>query len=538
MFKKGLVVIAVPFLVQIVFAVALWRARQENLRAQTWAIHTKEVIAKAESVSRHLTDAQNHVRGLVLTGDPALAGEVDASAGRVVATLKELHDLVADNPAQTSRLAALGGKIGVFLGQVRETRSLALAGRAGEAGARVEASVRDRTARGVRRDIDAFLKVEDALDRDRIEVQARSARRQAWAIAAGVASAVVIALVMVLAFSRGFARRIEVLGGNARRLAEGKPLAPPVGGSDEISQLDAVFHAMARSLAEKGQENEMFIYSVSHDLRSPLVNLQGFSRELSLTCEDLRAAVASGSVPDHVRARVETLLDRDINGSIHFIRTAVTRLSSIIDSLLRLSRAGRVVLRWQEVDVNETVGRVVEALRSSTSERGAEVAVHPLPSAWGDAAAVEQIFANLIGNAVHYLDPSRPGRVEVGAESDDGPSARGGDRVPSHTYYVKDNGLGIPKAYQEKLFLAFKRLHPDVASGEGIGLALVRRVVERHGGKIWVESAEGQGSTFRFTLPAAPAEGGSHPTALTIPATPPLLPSADPTVPAPAPSAR
>ena len=130
-------------------------------------------------------------------------------------------------------------------------------------------------------------------------------------------------------------------------------------------------------------------------------------------------------------------------------------------------------------------------------ERNAEIVVNPLPEACGDPIAVEQIFANLLGNAVKYLDPARPGRIEVGCVE---PSPQTNHGL--HVYYVKDNGLGIPEAYHSRVFTAFNRLHADTASGEGIGLALVRRMVERHGGSIWMESAPGVGTTFFAALPS------------------------------------
>ena len=169
---------------------------------------------------------------------------------------------------------------------------------------------------------------------------------------------------------------------------------------------------MAQALREREQENEMFIYSVSHDLRSPMVNLQGFSEELSLSCQDLRAALEGAEAAAGPARRV---LEKDIPDSVHFIKTAVSRLSAIIDALLRLSRVGRVEYRIQPVDVETAVRRVVESLAGAVKGRKAEVVVGAMPPALGDPTAVEQIFANLIGNAVAYLDPTRPGRVEVGA---------------------------------------------------------------------------------------------------------------------------
>jgi signal transduction histidine kinase len=161
-----------------------------------------------------------------------------------------------------------------------------------------------------------------------------------------------------------------------------------------------------------------------------------------------------------------------------------------------------VEYQLQLLDVKTIAQRVVDALRNTINAKNAEVSIGELPSAWGDPLAVEQVLANLIGNALNYLDPVRPGRVKIGYQ----PNGEG--NPTTRTYFVSDNGLGIPQAYHAKLFQALQRLHPDKAPGEGIGLAIVRRVLERLGGTIRVESAPGAGSNFVFTLPVAPGEGG------------------------------
>jgi PAS domain S-box-containing protein len=250
-------------------------------------------------------------------------------------------------------------------------------------------------------------------------------------------------------------------------------------------------------LAQKNEENELFVYSVSHDLRSPLVNLEGFSDELLYTSRDLATALADDRIPPEVRGRVADLVEGGMLESVTFIRTAVGRLSRIIDALLRLSRAGRVEYQPQPVDVTTVVRRVADALHGTATEKKAEIIVGDVPPAWGDPTAVEQVFANLVGNALNYLDPARPGRVEIGG------APEGGGKV---TYFVRDNGLGVPAAHLPKLFQAFQRLHPDRAAGEGMGLAIVRRILERLGGSIRVESAPGQGTTFFVTLPGAPED--------------------------------
>jgi signal transduction histidine kinase len=270
----------------------------------------------------------------------------------------------------------------------------------------------------------------------------------------------------------------------------------------ELAQVNHTLRDTNRDLAQKNQENEMFVYSVSHDLRSPLVNLQGFSKELTVVCDEIRELVDREEVPESIRQRLLQLIDLDVQQSVRFIQTGVARLSSIIDALLRLSRAGRVEYQQQQVDVQQTVARVVESVSVTAFELGAEIQTGELPPAWGDVAAIEQVFANLIGNALKYASPQRPCLIEIGhrlaeLEEESPESAR--------VYYVKDNGLGIAESYWPKLFQAFKRFHPNAAPGDGMGLAIVRRVVERHGGRIWLESTVGRGTTFYFSLPCVPA---------------------------------
>lgn len=269
---------------------------------------------------------------------------------------------------------------------------------------------------------------------------------------------------------------------------------------DRVRERTAELTVANRDLAHKNAENEMFVYSVSHDLRSPLVNLQGFSKELEKGCQGIVALLDEMTVPPAVRDQGRSLLDGKMAKSIGFIQAAVMRLSGIIDALLRLSRAGRVEYRWEKVDVASLVGQVVAATQATIAERRAVVRVGDLPPAWGDRTAVEQVFGNLIGNALSYLDPARPGVIEVGCL----PTTAGVGAEGFRTYYVQDNGMGIVEAHQKKIFQAFQRAHPGIGKGEGLGLAIVSRVVERHHGRVWVESKAGEGSTFYVTLPTLP----------------------------------
>jgi PAS domain S-box-containing protein len=244
-----------------------------------------------------------------------------------------------------------------------------------------------------------------------------------------------------------------------------------------------------RELAQRNAENESFVYSVSHDLRAPLVNLQGFSQELALAGGALATLLDSPGIPEPVRVNARTLLDGEIQESISFIRNSVRHLGSIIDGLLRLSRVGRIEYESVPVDVAAVVRDMLASMHSTVEAVGAQIDVGPLPTAVGDRNAICQVFANIIGNALKSFDAPRPGRISISASSTAPP-----------VFAVRDNGIGIPVEYQSKIFHVFQQVHNTRNPGEGMGLAIVRRIIEKHGGRIWFESAAQVGTTFYFTL--------------------------------------
>jgi signal transduction histidine kinase len=520
LFRKGLLLIAAPIVFQLVFLAILLSMQRESADAERWALHSKAVITSAESVVRRLDHESSRVRGLVITGSPVFLSNQAAEIERAV---DELFRLVADNPPQQRRVEELRAASRRLAAWTAELERLIRTDQGAAAADRIRTLQGERLLEAAHGIMDGFLLEEQRLDRQRAQRLERSRRRQQELLGAAGVAALGVALLMLRVFSRGISSRLAVVTANARRLAENAPLTAPLGGQDEIARLDGTLHQSAERLAaaasterriqaelaaraemlaaaneelrQKTGEVETFVYSVSHDLRSPLVNLQGFSRELDSSLQDLRRLFDGSDLPAEMRGRIAAV-DGDMAESLHFIQTAVSRSGNIIDALLRLSRAGRIEYQWQPVDVAGVVHRIVDAMRSTIEQRGAEVAAGDLPPAWGDPTALDQVFANLIGNALNYLDPARPGRIEIGARTPGAPGA-------PVTYWVRDNGMGIAAGHQAKLFVAFQRLHGDLAPGEGIGLALTRRIVERHGGKIWVESLEGAGSTFLLTLPAA-----------------------------------
>jgi len=260
---------------------------------------------------------------------------------------------------------------------------------------------------------------------------------------------------------------------------------------ERVAERTAALAAANVILAQKNEEVEAFVYIVSHDLRAPLVNLQGFSSELTRSCSALEETLRTADLPPHIEKTVLAIVRQDIAGALRYISASTMKFQGLIDTLLLLSRTGKQELRFENADVQGIVEGTVMSLRQTIDSSGAEVTVDALPVITGDVTAIGQVFSNLISNAVKYLQPGRPGRIVVGGEN---------LGAVAH-YWVRDNGAGIAASAQPRLFQVFQRFHPTLASGEGMGLAIVKRLIERHGGRVWAETKEGVGSTFHIELP-------------------------------------
>ena len=523
---KGLLLIAIPAFLELALLSGLVKAQADATQAEQWAIHSEEVLRKTTAILEPVLGESVRLRGAVLAGDTRFGTPVTLWVD-VDRRIDQLAELVADNPAQVEHVVQVRLAVQAYRQWSDRMQDMLRSGRRRD----VVERFRDLAAADVldrfRQQVVAFQTEERRLDTERSNAADAARERQQMLVVAAVFGSLLFVALAVWLFTRGVRGRLALLSDNAGRLAGNEPLAPLGPGTDEIARLDLTLHETSRRLLEaerfqarfqsdltrrtgelarinetlrqQTQENEMFIYSVSHDLRAPLVNLQGFSKELIRACDELRAAVRESSLTAETRQSIERVVDEDIGEALHYLQTAVLRASHIIDALLRLSRVGRVVYRQQKVEVRDIVPRVVDAMQASIRARRARVIVDELPAVWGDPTALEQVFANLIGNAVNYLDPSREGRIEIGTT----PAPPGVHSL--RIFYVRDNGLGIPAVALPRLFNAFQRLHGNVAAGEGIGLALVRRMVERHGGRVWAESKEAQGTTFYLSLPEAEA---------------------------------
>jgi light-regulated signal transduction histidine kinase (bacteriophytochrome) len=237
------------------------------------------------------------------------------------------------------------------------------------------------------------------------------------------------------------------------------------------SDLEKRVEERTAELEAANRELEAFSYSVSHDLRTPLRSVNGFTQILK---EDFSQDFSQQAL-----------------GFLNKIQVASNKMGLLIDDLLNFSRLGRKPLNIKPVNLNVIVQNVLDSLAPEMAGRQIDWSLPELPPANADSLLIQLVYANLIGNAVKYTGKCEIAHIEVGSMKIDGETV----------YYVRDNGAGFDMQYADKLFGVFQRLHADDEfMGTGIGLATVRRIVERHGGRIWAEAEVDKGAAFYFTL--------------------------------------
>ncbi len=261
----------------------------------------------------------------------------------------------------------------------------------------------------------------------------------------------------------------------------------------ETRRLASILAERVAELDAANEEIQRFAYIVSHDLRAPLVNVMGFTSELESAQAEIERFYrkVAERVPELITPDIKAVIETDLAEAIGFIRTSSVRMDKLISAILKLSREGRRVLAPEPLDMRQLLEGHRQSLAHQLSERGAELVIETAPALTGDRLVVEQIFGNLIENAVKYLKPGRPGRIVV----------RGSDLGSAVRYEVEDNGRGIEAKDFERIFDLFRRSGVQDQPGEGIGLAHVRALVRRLGGTITVSSRFGEGTAFTVILP-------------------------------------
>lgn len=480
---KGLIVVGLPLLPLTVFWLVIVSAVLQPGQPTNTTGRSLIVQAGLARVFSDLLDADAGARHNLFTNSATALNRYQSAVDRLPADLAVLDNAVID-PTLRQSLDELKGVVSDELAMLAR-----LAGSPPEGMppiGEVEALNRSVAYLDRVRAISTSMEQGQAtLATARRDQMQRSQR--VWFYALLVASVVCAAggVFAALVLANGVSRRAAALSRNADRLAHGLPPEPLPVGEDEIAVVDArlreaarllrvredELHDRTKELEAANKELEAFSYSVSHDLRAPLRAIDGFSE-----------AILQDSVER---------LDAGSKDALRRVRGAARRMGTLIDELLNLSRLTRIEVKRQRVDIAGSAATILADLARRNPARRVDVRIETGLAVEADHELVQIALHNLLDNAWKYTGKTPGARIEIGS------SPNGKARV----FHVRDNGAGFEMAYAGRLFGAFQRLHVDRDfEGTGIGLAIVQRIVHRHGGRIWAESVVNAGATFYFTL--------------------------------------
>ncbi|WP_035750040.1 sensor histidine kinase [Parafrankia discariae] len=466
------------------------------------AIHVRsDVLAPTQTATAQLTssliDQETGMRGYLLQGDPAFLSPYDTGRQSEARLSSTLADRVAGRPEFERLLGVLQARIADWHRDYADP-SIAAVRRGGTESAGILDPVLGKSR------FDAVRAAAANFD-DAVRVAALAARDDVTdALRTLIISLVVAAVALIVLLGLIFralrvwvTRPLEAVGSDVREVAAGRleheveSVGPPdivtlaldvesmrlqlIGELEAARRARLSTEAQAEILRRSNRDLEQFAYVASHDLQEPLRKVASFCQLLS--------------------RRYGDQLDERGTQYIHFAVDGAKRMQQLINDLLAFSRVGRTTDSFADVPLNEVFERVRGTLSLALESSGGEVTAGDLPTVPGDPVLLAQLLQNLIGNALKFRGDEAP-RVRIGAIDRDG----------EWELSCADNGIGIEPEYAEKIFVIFQRLHArDVYEGTGIGLALCRKIVEFHGGRIWLDGTVEYGTTFRWTLPKRPA---------------------------------
>jgi signal transduction histidine kinase len=471
-----ILLLSVGFVALLGAAVTAFYVQRQNEADAQMVAHTLAVEASLGAFASATERMETARRGLILTQNRAFAKIMDEAETRSRGQLDAIDRLISDNPEQQIRVRALRRHLDIYAEHYRRTLGLGGA----ERQALIESFSSDRgvlEVRAARAVVESMLADELALLHEREERQRRTQHLFTVTLVGTGILLLIVAVATLLLVRRNL---VDLRSSRAelRRLNE---------------DLEELVDARTGELKRANAEIQRFAYIVSHDLRSPLVNVMGFTAELETARKAITAYLENGDAtgwgpPD---AATRLAIEEDLPESIGFIRTSTQKMDRLINAILNLSRQGRRTLAPETLDLGVVVRAIVGSLQHRIDETGTAVTVDTLPTVVNDRVAVEQILSNLIENALKYLQPGRPGTISVA----------GGTDLGRAWVSVTDNGRGIEPRDHERVFDLFRRSGVQDQQGEGIGLAHARALAYRLGGNIEIQSELGVGSTFRLILP-------------------------------------
>jgi signal transduction histidine kinase len=488
----------------------LYQNTSRLIEISDWVSETHETVALHDELLASLADAESGLFGFIITGTEEFLAPYHAAANRIEHRMSQLGRLSqnAEEQAGFNQLRDLIEQRLAFIEHRLEARrqegldaAIKLVQK-GEAKAVMD-SIRNLLA-------ERKQAQQDLLAERKADALGRAQSTLALVIIFGVFSIALLGIVFVLLFFENHRRSISE--SELRRARDGleirvqertaelgcanaalkEEIAAHKEAAAALRKSEVRLSELARTLEEKNRELEMIVYIASHDLRSPLVNVQGFSMELACICKRVCATVERLQSDSLEVAELKGTLD-EVPEAVEYIQSGVARMDLLLSGFLRFSRVGHAALQIEPLRMNRLLDRVVQAMDFQIGRAGARLKIEKLPDCLGDRTQVTQVFSNLIDNALKYRDKTRPLNITVSGAVENGKAI----------YWVRDTGMGIAPQHRQNVFEIFQRLSPSTSEGEGLGLAIAKKIIERQNGAICIsESAPGHGSVFKVVLPA------------------------------------
>jgi signal transduction histidine kinase len=464
-------------LLSIVFA-SLWLADRTREHANEIS-RARDIRSLDSQLLIDFLDAETGQRGYLLTHSDRYLLPYEKARQRLSDDMGRLRKLMADDPSSSPKIERLAALAGEKLDELAQTIRLENGGQRDESLALVNSDHGLELMDDARRVLNDLIENAEARVAYRVTELDKAVAMLIWVIFIGS--------VLIIVFTAGASYTVM-------RHTQGL-----VSAQREVTALNANLEDRVQertaALSRANEEIPRIAYIVSHDLRSPLVNIMGFTSELEASVATLRDYVAGDKVDAKLAEAARTTVSEDVPEAVRFIRASTGKMDGLINAILELSREGRRALNREAVDLDRVFAQAAASLKHQLDEAGAEI-VLPVrsPQVVTDRLALEQVIGNVLDNAVKYLVRGRPGRIVVVAEE-------GAGRVRID---ISDNGRGIAAQDRERIFELFRRAGQQDRPGEGIGLAHVRSLVRRLGGDIAASSELGRGSTFQIDLPIRP----------------------------------
>lgn len=448
-------------------------------------IHTIEVENQINTLLLEVRRAESSARGFLLTQGSDFQSDHEKAVAAIIPTLDKLTRQIGDNPAQHENIEKLSAAIETRLGQFSREMNYVKQGQPDMAAALIREAAAGDTTTTINNLANAMIREEERLFRIRTFNSDRSQTLAASMTGIGSGLVVLLALISVWLVRRSAGARDDA----ETRLR------------DANLNLEATVGERTADLREANDEIQRFAYIVSHDLRSPLVNIMGFTSELEELGKDIFRRIGGltggpGGGPPVDVADIpldgpDKQLSADFSEALGFIKSSIARMDRLISAILNLTREGRREFQPEKIDARDFVETIVSSVAHQAAEAQAEIHIESLPNIVSDRLALEQIFSNLIDNAIKYLKNGVPGEIRI----------RGRTKLGYAIFEISDNGRGIDPKDHQRIFDLFRRAGTQDKPGQGIGLAHVRALVRRLGGTMSVSSELNAGSTFTITLP-------------------------------------